>query len=246
VQAAGLREELRALRLARSPAAARELIRAQPGYEGSAALQALMREHQDFWWEPLAGSRVVLKRRDGDDAAFVRACWGDAGFMANFNRSARPLPVDDAALRQVLERERAALLSELHALHWTVCTQDGAVGFVSATDHSAAQRRCEFLIGFPGVQRAIAVEAAQLAIEFLREKLDVERLTAHFYPENTHAIRAASKFGFRPEGVLRGYLRSPDGSRADLVVAGLLLTERYPAQKWRERQIGRASALPVS
>lgn len=233
MDAAALREELRALRLARRLPAARELIRAQPGYADRAELRALLHEHEDFWWQPLRGARVVLKRRDAEDAGFVRACWADGGFMGNFNRSARALPGDDAALRAVLARERAALLSELHALHWTVCTAMGAVGFVSATDHSAVHRRCEFLIGFPGLQRAVAVHAAQLAIEFLRVRVGVERLTAHFYPENTHAIRAAEKFGFVQEGVLRGFLRSVDGTRADLVVAGLQLAEPPRASHWR-------------
>ncbi|HEX7891782.1 MAG TPA: GNAT family N-acetyltransferase [Ramlibacter sp.] len=231
--APALREELRALRQARRLAAARELIRAQPQFADSVELQALLHEHEDFWWQPLEGRRVVLERRDADDASFVRACWSDRQFMGNFNRSARPLPESDAALRQVLERERAALLSELHALHWTVRTEQGPVGFVSATDHSAVHRRCEFLIGFPALQRAIAVQAAQLAIGFLRDRMGVERLTAHFYPENIHAIRAAEKFGFVQEGVLKGFLRNADGTRADLVIAGLQLTQPYRAESWR-------------
>lgn len=238
------REQLRALRIARRPEAARQLIQAQSEYQDDAALQALAWEHEDFWWEPLVGKRVTLERRDGSHTTFVRACWENEGFMLNFNRSARRLPASDAVLSQVLERERAATLSELHALHWTVCTDRGPVGFVSATDHSKTHRRCEFLIGFPGLQRAVAMEATQLAMEFLRNRVGVERLTAHFYPENIHAIKVATKFGFQQEGIMKAYFRNSDGTRSDLVIAGLLLTDELPARRWRIRQENRKSSNP--
>lgn len=236
--AAALGDRLHGLRLARQYGAARELIRSQPQYGASAALQALLHEHDDFWWRPIVGRRARLKRRDADDAVFVRSCWADAGFMRRFNRGARPLPPTDPALRQLLDRECALLPSEAHALHWTVCTADGPVGFVSATEIAGTHRRCEFLIGFP--QRppgAAAFEAAQLAIGFLCQRLQIERLTAHFYPDNGHAMRVARKFGFREEGVLKGFLRDADGSRSDLVVAGLLLAaEHHGREMWRVRQ----------
>ncbi|HVZ46753.1 MAG TPA: GNAT family N-acetyltransferase [Ramlibacter sp.] len=222
-----LREQLRGLRLQRRMADARDLIRAQPGFESSPALQQLHHDHEDFWWQPMPGRRMTLRRRDEGDAAFVRACWADAGFMHKFNRVARPLPADDEALRGILARERAAIFGESKALHWTIDTRGGPAGFVSATDYTPGHRRCEFLIGVLNRPASpVPVEAAREAIAFLRDRAGVERLTAYIYADNGYATRLAVKFGFEREGVLRGYLREPDGSRSDLVVAGMLLGRR--------------------
>jgi RimJ/RimL family protein N-acetyltransferase len=222
-----LSEQLRQLRMRGAFEQARDLIRSQPGFAASPALRRLLHEHEDFWWAPIVGKRVTLKRRSGDDLAFVRACWGDADFMRKFNRLARPLPSDDAALRGILTRERAGLFSETKALHWTIHAPSGPIGFVSATDYAAGHRRCEFLIGLLGRSASAApVEAAHLAVDFLAQRAGIERLTAYFYAENEYAARVAGKFGFLHEGVLHGYIRDADGSRSDLVVAGMLLIDR--------------------
>jgi RimJ/RimL family protein N-acetyltransferase len=230
--------QLRQLRLQGAFAKARELIRSQPDISGSEQLRRLLYEHEDFWWEPIVGKRVTLRRRGAADAAFVRACWSDADFMRKFNRLARPLPADDDALRGILAREHAGILSEAKALHWTIHTPVGPIGFISATDYVAGHRRCEFLIGLLGQAASPApVEATHLACDFLRDRAHIERLTAYFYAENQYAAKVAQKFGFQPEGILKGYIRDPDGKRSDLLVSGLLLTDdgRADAKKIRRR-----------
>ena len=222
--AADLPEQLRRLRLRNAFGEARALISAQPGFANSQALQRLLHEHEDFWWEPIAGKRVTLRRRGPADAPFVRSCWNDADFMRKFNRLARPLPAGGEALRGILAREHAGILSEAKALHWTVHGARGPIGFISATDYVAGHRRCEFLIGLLQQPASPApVEATHLACDFLREKAGIERLTAYFYAENPAASKVAAKFGFKPEGVLKGYIRDPDGKRSDLMVSGLVL-----------------------
>jgi RimJ/RimL family protein N-acetyltransferase len=233
-----LNQRLRALRLQGALAQARDLVRSQPGFEGSPALRRLLHEHEDFWWAPIVGKRVTLKRRGAHDADFVRACWSDAQFMRKFNRAARPLPQDAAALQEILAREQSGTLSETKSLHWTIHAAGGPLGFVSATDYAAGHRRCEFLIGMLGqAASALPVEAAHLAVTFLRERAGIERLTAYFYDENDYAARVARKFGFEHEGVLKGYIRNLDGTRSDLLVAGLLLTGEAPSRirKVRDR-----------
>ncbi|HSW04186.1 hypothetical protein, partial [Aquabacterium sp.] len=51
-----------------------------------------------------------------------------------------------------------------------------------------------------------------------------------------HAIEVSQKLGFVIEGTMRGFLRLADGSRSDLVVAGLLLDDAYFARTARIRQ----------
>jgi RimJ/RimL family protein N-acetyltransferase len=238
-------QRLRALRLQGALEQARDLIRSQPDFRASPVLQRLLHEHEDFWWAPIAGKRVTLMRRGAHDTAFVRACWADAQFMRKFNRAARPLPAEGAALQQMLVREHSGILSETKALHWTIHSAAGPLGFVSATDYAAGHRRCEFLIGLLGQPAgAVPVEAAHLAVAFLRDKAGIERLTAYFYEENSYAARVARKFGFEPEGVLKGYIRNPDGTRSDLRVAGMLLTGEDSARvrKVRNRVLAAATS----
>ena len=226
MSAANLQDQLRVLRLKGRLEDARRLIRSQPGFATTAALQRLLYEHEDFWWAPIEGRRVTLRRRNADDAAFVRACWADADFMRKFNRLARPLPSDDAELRGILAREHAGVLSDAKALHWTLHAKPGPVGFISVTDYAAGHRRAEYLIGMLGQPAsAVPVEASHLACDFLYTRAGIERLTAYFYAENEYAAKVAEKFGFRREGVLRGYIKDADGGRSDLVVSGLLLAE---------------------
>ena len=233
-----LPDRLRGLRLQGALEKARAVIRSQPDFAKSGALQRLLYEHEDFWWTPIVGKRVTLRRRSAADAPFVRACWSDAEFMRKFNRLARPLPADDDALRAILKREHAGILGEAKALHWTIHGPAGPLGFISATDYAPGHRRCEFLIGLLGQSASPApVEATHLACDFLRHRAHIERLTAYFYAENQYASKVAQKFGFQPEGVLKGYIRDPDGKRSDLMVSGLLLTDegQSSAKKIRQR-----------
>ncbi len=233
-----LHEQLRRLRLKGAFGDARTLISDQPDFAKSQALQRLLYEHEDFWWQPIIGKRVTLRRRNADDVPFVRACWNDADFMRKFNRLARPLPPNDDALRGILVREHAGIWSESKALHWTLHAATGPIGFISATDYVAGHRRCEFLIGLLGTSASpVPVEATHLACDFLHDRAGVERLTAYFYAENQYASKVAAKFGFIPEGVLKGYIRDPDGKRSDLMVSGFVLAGGYAegANKVRRR-----------
>lgn len=195
-------------------------------------------QHAPFWWQPIEGPRVRLVRRGPDDAALVRRCWADADFMARFNRQAVALPADDAALKALLAGERDALVEDHRALHWTVRVGAEGVGFVSLVDVGFRHRRAEFLIGLlPGSSSWASVEAAHLALRFAAGPMQLERLVAHFYPDNTEAISAALKLGFEHEGVLRGHLRdAATGQREDLVVTGLLLDDAFAARTARLRR----------
>jgi len=195
-------------------------------------------QHAPFWWQPIEGPRVRLVRRGPDDAALVRRCWADADFMARFNRQAVALPTDDTALKALLAGERDALVEDHRALHWTVRAAGEGVGFVSLVDIGLRHRRAEFLIGLlPGISSWAAVEAAHLALRFAAGPMQLERLVAHFYPDNVEAINAALKLGFEHEGVLRGHLRdAATGRREDLVVTGLLLDQGFAARSARLRR----------
>ncbi len=224
-----LTEQLRRWRLEGDVDAARRLLQElQVQRPADRGLQRLAHEHQPFWWQPLAGPRVQLTRRAPADLTFLRECWADRDFMTRFHRQAPPLPASDDEAAALLQRECAAIPSESRALHWTLRTAAGPIGLLSVVDLNAAHRRGELLIGLHGPRGAWAgVEAAHLAFDFLARRAGLERLTAYFYPDNRLAQRSALKLGFEHEGVLRGYLRSADGQRHDLQVAGLLLDDAF-------------------
>ena len=226
---------LRELRGAGQFDEARQLIASlQQGRAPDAQLAALAWQHQPFWWQDLQARGVTLRRRGPDDVALVRRCWADAEFMARFNRMAVKLPADDGALRALLQREQIALPQESRSLHWTIHAAGTALGFVSLVDISLQHRRAEFLMGvLPSAADAlvstsrVAVTAAHRVLAFAAEQAGLERLNAHFYPDNTAALKAALHLGFEHEGILRRHVRLPDGSRCDLVVTGLLLDAAY-------------------
>lgn len=223
-----LTEQLRQLRRSGRTEVARALVARALATRHDPALALLAWQHEAFWWQPLAGRRVRLERRGPDDLALVRRCWADAAFMQRFNRQAGPLPTHDEALRDLLRREAAAIPGESGALHWTIHAQGRTHGFVSVTEIALAAGRAEFLVGVvDGCSPWLTAEACHLVLGFLARQVRIERLTAHFYPENTAAIAAARTLGFEVEGVLRGYLRERDGRRSDLVVAGLLLDPAF-------------------
>jgi len=232
-----LNDHLRDLRQQGRFGEAHQWLSAEATRTGDERLAALAWQHAPFWWQPLQGPRVTLKRRGPDDAALARRCWGDAAFMAKFNRMAAPLPADDEALRALLQREQATIVGEANALHWTIHAGNEQLGFVSVTNIALGHRRAEYLIGIHGACSPwVGPEASHLALGFLAQKARIERLTAYFYPENEHAINVSQKLGFVIEGTMRGFLRLPDGRRSDLVVAGLMLDDAYFARMGRIRR----------
>lgn len=239
---AELTTTLRALRRSGRINEARELLARAQRDQPDPKLAFLAWQHAEFWWLPLQGKRITLRRRGPEDVALVRRCWSDAEFMGRFNRLAMALPDSDEALKATLAREHWALAEESHAVHWTVHVDDASgCGFVSLVDIVFSHRRAEFLIGVvPGTNVWVGPEAAHLALQFAARQMKLERLSAHFYPENPSALRAAEKLGFEREGLLRGYLRLPGADeradqRADLIVAGLLLDESFFARSARLR-----------
>lgn len=240
-----LTEHLRQLRRSGRFDNARSLLATALAHREDPALRHLAWQHEPFWWQPLQGRSVQLERRGPADLALVRRCWADREFMRRFNRSAAPLPATDAALHEALQREAAAIPGEARALHWTVRAAGRSWGFVSVTEIVLSHRRAELLVGvLPGCSARVSVEASHLALAFLARRAGIERLTAHFYPDNTHAIASARSLGFEIEGVLRGYLREPDGTRSDLVVAGLQLDEAFFQRtgRLRHRLLGPGAA----
>jgi RimJ/RimL family protein N-acetyltransferase len=148
--------------------------------------------------------------------------------MAAFNRFARPLPVSDAELGALLARERASLITDSRAVHWTIETLDARkVGILSLVDVALSNRRAEVLIGikeFP--YSGIAVEAMLLGIEFGFGMMRLNKIYSLIYAGNETSLRNTVHLGFEVEGHLREHVVDPRTKKpVDLIQTGLLRSD---------------------
>ncbi|PSK56334.1 hypothetical protein B0E53_07042 [Micromonospora sp. MH33] len=73
--------------------------------------------------------------------------------------------------------------------------------------------------------RGLATRAVGLVAGWAFD-VGLARLWAGTRPENVASQRVLTKTGFQREGLLRGRLPGPDGTRADSLIFGLLSTDR--------------------
>lgn len=79
--------------------------------------------------------------------------------------------------------------------------------------------------------RGLGTEAVRTLARYLIEERGHHRLTIDPAADNTAAIRAYEKVGFRPVGHMREYWRSPDGTWRDGLLMDLLAREFDPVSE---------------
>lgn len=187
--------------------------------------QVIVWAHEPFWWRIIEGRRCRLRRRDAQDAAFIRSLWADESFISAFNRFAARLPVSDSSLANLLNHEYASVVVEAKSIHWTVETKDGdRMGILSFTNFSLANRRAEVMIGITAFPYSgIAVEAMLLAIEFGFGSMELHKIYSQIYSDNEISLRNTLHLGFEVEGRLQEHVVDPKTKQPlDLIQTGLL------------------------
>ena len=194
--------------------------------------------YSEAFTKPLAGRRLTLVRRSPADLPLVRAAWADRPFMERFHRMAPPLPADDAALAQVLEREAQASLLDAKNLHWTIMRADGQrVGMVSFVEVALRHRRAEFVVGVRDETPGLALEASLVALEFAFAVMRLHKVCSAVYGENDYALRSTVHLGFRREGTLRDQLFDPSsGQWVSLHLSALFKDDFHSAANQRLAQ----------
>jgi RimJ/RimL family protein N-acetyltransferase len=81
----------------------------------------------------------------------------------------------------------------------------------------------------PARGRGLVPRAVRLVCSYAFSELGIERMQVTFDPENVASRRVAEKLGFRREGLLRSYMRNPDGTRRDALMYSLLPGEESGA-----------------
>lgn len=196
-----------------------------PASNADASQRAAIRHWQlrlaPWWWAPLQGAGLMLRRTQADDADFWRQAYTTPDFARRYNRQ--------AAWRGDLPRAlaRAGRLPPiaLEAVHWVVCKTDGTrLGLASLSSLNLANAKAEFSIGFPdaGARAPLhAVLATLLVYHFSYFVLGLNKLYTYVYRDNTRALHNSLRVGLRQEGLLHDHFHLPPGEFVDVYAMGL-------------------------
>lgn len=196
--------------------------RHQPGSSGQpAAHRQWQLKLAPWWWAPLQGGRLLLRRTQADDADFWRQAFATDDFAQRFNRQV----AWQGDLPRALARAGRLPPLSLGALHWVVCRADGTrLGLASLSSLNLGNAKAEFSIGFPragDIAPVHAVLATLLVYQFAYFVLRLNKLTTYVYADNTAALHNSLRVGLRQEGLLRDHFYLPPGGFVDVYALGL-------------------------
>lgn len=160
-----------------------------------------------WWWDPVAGGGVVLRRTDADDADFYRACYADAEFSRRFNRQT-PWKGD---LRVALRRAGHDSPAAMGGIMWIATSRTGEpFGLVSLSSIDRLNAKAQLSIGFPNLSAPIhGLKAMLLAMHFCFFTVRLNKLFAYVYEDNKEALDQALGVGFHLEGTFRDHTYLP-------------------------------------
>jgi RimJ/RimL family protein N-acetyltransferase len=172
----------------------------------------------------LHGDRVRLNALTSDDLSTIARWYEDTDFMRLYD--ARPAhPRSEAELTRWLEE----LQKDKNTFAFAIRTQDSGalIGTVELDGILWAHGVSGFGIGIgdrANWGQGYGYEAAQLALAFAFNELNLHRITATVFSYNARSIALLEKLGFQREGAFREFLQR-DGKRHDMLLYGLLRQE---------------------
>jgi RimJ/RimL family protein N-acetyltransferase len=226
---------LRALtRLGRLDEAWADIDRATKAWDGDTPdwMASMAWRINPHWWEPCRRGRIQIRRASGTDAPWLKAVFAEGHFGAAVNReySARLLATSTPQLAEQLDKQLAQAPSDLGAMLMVVeHTQregvEARLGIASLVDIDAANRRAEFIIGFPGAvpHGTLVFEAGALLADLAFKRLQFHKVTASIYGDNRRLVDLAAmlqRVGFRQEGLQCEHVRLPSGVYVDIHLWG--------------------------
>lgn len=186
-----------------------------------------------FWWEPVQGASLRLRRPQAADAPWLKTCFADDEFAAavnrNFGMRIRAMSLEQVAqeLTSQLKKSPADLGAQMLVIERCGGERLGLAAFVMIDSDS---RRAEFILGFQGVppHGVVVFESSCLLAEFAFRRAQFHKVTASFYGDNPRLReleRIVQSLGFQPEGVLRAHQRLDSGQYIDIRLWGALRDE---------------------
>jgi RimJ/RimL family protein N-acetyltransferase len=172
----------------------------------------------------LRGDRIRLSALASSDIPTMAQWYGDAGFMRLYD--ARPAyPKSEAELTQWLQelhKDKSTFAFAIRSID-----SNDLIGYLELDGILWPHGVCGMSIAIgdrANWGKGYGYEAAQLALAFAFDELNLHRVTATVFAHNERSIALFERLGFRREGAYREFLQR-DGKRYDMLLYGLLRHE---------------------
>jgi len=203
-------------------------------------------EVDSCWLEPLEGKKLFLRRYEAQDAAYLRYCHQNNDFMTLYNQYIpRHQPIDELAAK--LHQTQALHPCQTKSVDWIIVRKNTGqpAGIANLVDLNLSHRRAEFLIGLPDSEdrtRGIALEATLLVLDYVFNRVKLNKLVAHVYAHNAFSQKNVLALGFTQESYLREHLVDPHGKLLDVYGNGMTMRDFHSnprISKLSQRMLGR-------
>ncbi|HEX5355794.1 MAG TPA: GNAT family N-acetyltransferase [Aquabacterium sp.] len=168
-----------------------------------------------FWWEPVVGHRLTLRRPSAEDAAWLKRSFMDDTFASTVNRNyaakVRGMSVEQIAAQLGMQLGQSPV--DLGAQMFLIDRKNaGPIGIASFVSMDLVSRRAEFIIGFVDEvpHGVVVLEASALLAEFAFRRACLHKVSVAFYGDNPRIRLLESvleRVGFIREGVQREHMR---------------------------------------
>lgn len=205
-------------------------IAGEAGHASPAWLSDLAWRTGAFWWDPVVGRCLLLRRPTAKDAEWLKRSFMDDAFANTVNRAyaakVRAMPVDRIAAHLDMQSRQSP--ADLGAQMFLIERHgSGPIGIASFVSIDMASRRAEFIVGFVhDVPHSVVVmELSVLLAEFAFRRACLHKVTAVCYGDNPRLGSLGAvleKAGFAKEGVQREHVRTLDGRYVDVHLWGAL------------------------
>lgn len=192
-------------------------------------------EVDSVWLDPLDGKKLYLHRYCEEDAVYLRQCYQNAVFMAQYNHY---IP------RHQRTEELALKLRQAHDMHpcqsksvdWIIVKKNTnqPVGIANLVEIQFSHRRAEFLIGLPAPEdhaQGIGLEASLLVLDYAFNKVGLNKLTTIVYRDNFFAQQNALAIGFVQESFLREHIFDPGTAKFHSIYSNGMILNDFRASK---------------
>jgi len=187
-------------------------------------------EVDPIWLEPLDGKRLYLRRYRAEDAAYLHQCYKNTTFMWQYNHHIpRNQHLDDLTVK--LSQSHDMHPCQLKTMDWIIVNKNTQqpMGVTNLVEIQFLHQRAEFLIGLPNSTdhaSGIGLETTLLVLDFVFNRVGLNKLTAVVYGDNTSSQKNALAIGFVQESYLREQILDPvSGKFMNLFGNGMTLSD---------------------
>jgi [ribosomal protein S5]-alanine N-acetyltransferase len=174
--------------------------------------------------EELHTERLLLRPFGETDAGDVQRLAGDPDISKTTLHV--PYPYEDGMAEAWISTHGEAAAAGTNVVYASVRAEDDAlVGSINCAIDSRHRRgELGYWVGKPFWGQGYGTEAASALLDFCFERLNLNRVHAHYLAGNPGSGRVMEKIGMQYEGTLREHIEK-DGKLFDLVVYGILRSE---------------------